>query len=280
MFGRGPLSHPLLVEALEDEFVPLAARNNVEGLEKRLLERFGEPAWNNPVLRFVAPDGADVVARRDRIWSTPEVARRLVDALAAAKRPVPEWLAGLAAELGAQRERALFTMHCFWEGEAAIGALPGVLATSAVDVAASASGTGKIEEGLLVEYDPATLPRERLVATWKTIAGAGRDLGDDGAALAAATPAKPSDRKHTLRAHPLWRLPMTPQQQARVNAALAGATDPLASLSPRQRLLARRILECDEPMRRALAAIEPCEELAGYAAWSERVATLFTQTGG
>ena len=40
-FGRGPLSHPLLVDAIEHEFVPLFVQNNRPGrdAQETLLER-------------------------------------------------------------------------------------------------------------------------------------------------------------------------------------------------------------------------------------------------
>ena len=80
-FGQGPLSHPLLVEAIEDLFVPLAIYNNREGEDAQVLKRYGEPSWNNPVVRFLGADGKDVIPRKDRQWSTHAVASRMVTAL-------------------------------------------------------------------------------------------------------------------------------------------------------------------------------------------------------
>ncbi len=272
------MSQPLLVEALEDEFVPLLVFNNKPGVDDRLRERFREPAWNNPVLRFLDASGQDVTPRRDRIWSTPEVAARLIEGLDAAKRPVPAYLSNLASELAAPRAQALFTMYCFWEGEATFGALEGVLATRAVDVPAAVSGTGKIEEGVLIDYDARVVEHDALVTKWKTLSCANRDLSGDAAALAATTPAKPSDRKHALRATSMWHLPMTPLQQTRANAAVASGTDALATLSPRQRRLAARLPDASEFARAQLSRLEPSESLAGFADYYEQVAALFTQT--
>lgn len=268
----------MLVEALEDEFIPLLVFNNKPGRDDELRERFAEPAWNNPVVRFLDASGKDLLARRDGIWSSAAVATRLVEALTAAKRPVPAYLANLAAEMAEPRAQALFTMYCFWEGEATFGALAGVVATTAVDVPAAASGTGKLEEGVLVDYLPSRVTRAELIAAWKGLACADRDLCDDARALAAATPAKPSDRKHALRATPLWQLPMTPLQQARANAAIASGGDPLAAQSPRQRRLASRLEDASEFARAQLAEIEPAESLEGFTAWHAQVAALFTQT--
>ncbi len=279
-FGRGPLSQPLLVEAFDDEFVPLLVFNNKEGRDAELLARFREPSWNNPVMRFLAADGSDVLARRDGIWSTPAVAARLVEALAAAKRPVPAWLTGVAQELGARRATALFTLYCYWEGEALLGGMEGVLATTAVDLPAAATGSGKAEEALQIEYDAAQVTHAQLAAAWKTLRCADRDLSGDAKALAAAVPAKPSDRKHALRATPWWRLPMTPRQQCRANSAAAAGKDPLAELTPRQQRLARRLADASDHARAALEQLEPAETLDALPAYDAAVTALFTQTGG
>ncbi|XAL99693.1 hypothetical protein OT109_19205 [Phycisphaeraceae bacterium D3-23] len=43
------MSHPLIVEAAEDLFVPVAIHNNKDGHDGEVRERFDEPAWNYPV---------------------------------------------------------------------------------------------------------------------------------------------------------------------------------------------------------------------------------------
>jgi hypothetical protein len=73
-------------------------RNNVEGYEADVLRRFEEPAWNNPVVRFLGADGRDVLARKDGVWSAGALLGRMTAALRAARRPVPAWLATVAAE--------------------------------------------------------------------------------------------------------------------------------------------------------------------------------------
>lgn len=110
-FGEGPLSLPLLVEAAETEFVPVAVRNNVAGYEKEVLERYEEPTWNNPVLRFVDAKGADILPRKDRVWETGAVLGRMTDALRAADRAVPSWFASVAAETASgEVDTAVFAM--------------------------------------------------------------------------------------------------------------------------------------------------------------------------
>ena len=110
-FGEGPLRLPLLVEAAEELFHPVAIRNNVEGYEGAVRERFEEPSWNNPVVRFVDGDGADVLDRKDRVWKTGPLLDRMVASLEAAERPVPAWLSTVASETSSSEvERAVFAM--------------------------------------------------------------------------------------------------------------------------------------------------------------------------
>jgi len=131
-FGQQVLSHPLLSEAIETEFVPLFVANNRPGRDAELLARFGEPAWNNPVMRFLDARGRDVLERRDDLYSAHEIAERLTAALRATGRPVPGYLALAAEETQqAHRQAATFVMGCFWEGEATLGAVPGVLSPCA-----------------------------------------------------------------------------------------------------------------------------------------------------
>lgn len=56
-FGDAVLSDDLLVEAIETLFTPVAVYNNLGGADRDVLDRYREPAWNNPVVRFI--DAAD-----------------------------------------------------------------------------------------------------------------------------------------------------------------------------------------------------------------------------
>ena len=95
-FGRDVLSHPQVVEAIESEFVPMLVHNNKGGKDAEWLRRFKEPAWNFQVVRFLNSKGEDLIARKDRVWTTGPLAHRMVNALGAAGRPVPKYLEALA----------------------------------------------------------------------------------------------------------------------------------------------------------------------------------------
>jgi len=50
---------------------------------------FNEPAWNNPVVRFIDSKGKDLIPRKDGIYSLKGMARRASDALYAGNKEVP-----------------------------------------------------------------------------------------------------------------------------------------------------------------------------------------------
>ena len=132
-FGREVLSQPLLVEAIEDEFIPVVVFNNrSSGTDKQLLKRFKEPAWNYQVVRFLDGDGKDIVKRKDGIWTVGGVANRMIETLEKQKRSVPNYLRSLHATSDhSSHDQAAFAMYCFWTGEQKLGGIDGVIATEA-----------------------------------------------------------------------------------------------------------------------------------------------------
>lgn len=95
-FGREVLSHPALVTAIESEFLPVLVYNNRPGRDAELLERYGEPAWNYQVIRFLDGSGRDIIPRRDRVWTIKGVAARMVRTLEIRGREVPASLRTLS----------------------------------------------------------------------------------------------------------------------------------------------------------------------------------------
>jgi hypothetical protein len=91
------LSNPQLVKAIEETFIPMLVYNNrSSGMDRELLKRYREPAWNFQVIRFLDAGGRDIIPRKDRVWTTRGVAQRMVKVLEALKRPVPGYLEDLA----------------------------------------------------------------------------------------------------------------------------------------------------------------------------------------
>jgi len=242
-FGELVLADPLLVEAIETEFVPVAILNNRGGADREVLDRFDEPAWNNPVVRFVDAGGRDLIPRADGVFSAAGISERMIASLEAAQRSVPPYLALAAAEARARfPRRATFETHCFWAGEGCLGDLPGVVGTTAAWLGG--------REAVEVRFDPHVVSYSDLLraARARDCAHAVFARGADEAQAAAEVfgdavretdapirRADEADQKRHLRASELAGLDLTPMQRTRVNAALANGTDPLRWLSPRQR---------------------------------------------
>ncbi len=88
-FGREVLSNAALVAVIHESFTPVLIHNNAGGSDAATLKKYNEPAWNFQVVRFLNPQGADLIPRQDRVWETAPLARRMAAALKAAGRPVP-----------------------------------------------------------------------------------------------------------------------------------------------------------------------------------------------
>ncbi|MBC8009289.1 MAG: thioredoxin family protein [Burkholderiales bacterium] len=95
-FGRDVLADARMVAAIETHFVPVFIPNNQPGKAAEVLKRYGEPAWNFQVVRFLAADGNDLIPRQDKIWTVPALAERMVRSLEKAGLPASEALQLLA----------------------------------------------------------------------------------------------------------------------------------------------------------------------------------------
>jgi|UniRef100_A0A7S4GHZ2 hypothetical protein len=89
-FGSNVLRNPALVRSIQTDFIPVAIHNNKPGRDAQVLKRYGEPSWNNPVVRFLDGDGRDILPRRDGVWTAQGIASRMVEALCTMGLPVPE----------------------------------------------------------------------------------------------------------------------------------------------------------------------------------------------
>ncbi len=241
-FGKTVLTYPLLVEAIEEEFLPVLVYNNWGGEDRKLLDRFNEPAWNYQVIRFFNAQGHDIIPRKDRIWDIGGVASRMIKALETANRPVPKYLETVAMENNKQNHAVVaFAMYCFWSGEVALGKIEGVIETEA----------GWIEgrEVTRVVYDNKKITLQTLVKKAQEADSARKVyLPGNEASLLKALPtgwldgryrkARASDQKKQLEK---WKamqsLPgLTRMQKTKINAyAPSSRSKALEWLSPRQR---------------------------------------------
>ncbi|MEL7338105.1 MAG: VPGUxxT family thioredoxin-like (seleno)protein, type 2, partial [Planctomycetota bacterium] len=240
-FGREVLSQPLVVEAIEDEFIPVVVFNNrSSGSDKKLLKHFGERAWNYQVIRFLDADGNDIVERKEGIWSVGGVASRMIETLEKQKRPIPNYLQTVAAVATASTHRQVaFAQHCFWTGEYNLGGIEGVIATEA--------GWLDGREVTLVRYDKndvslAALAQQaaRVRCADKVYTAEGRSLaGLRGGTLDKSyRTASSADQKRQIARWPaIKRIPgINAMQLTKINSLAPKNTQlALQWLSPRQR---------------------------------------------
>ncbi|MEM9367679.1 MAG: VPGUxxT family thioredoxin-like (seleno)protein, type 2 [Planctomycetota bacterium] len=240
-FGREVLSHPVLVEAVETEFIPVVVFNNRSaGPNRQTLERFGERAWNYQVIRFLDSAGADIIPRKEGVWSVGGVVSRMVEALAQHERPVPKYLETLHAVTDLDsHDQVAFAMHCFWTGEYRLGGIDGVIATEA--------GWLHGREVTLVCFDTEQLSVEDLARQAAQVRCADQVYTGDGRALAGLrggkldrsyrTASNADQKRQLMRWNAIAKVPgINPMQLTKINSlAPQSVPDALQWLSPRQR---------------------------------------------
>ncbi len=231
--------------------MPLAIQNNRSGADAQVLARYGEPAWNNPVVRYFGHEGGELLPRGDRDWSEHRFATRMIAALEAARVAAPAWLALVAEETdGAELERAVLAMPCFWRGEAALGGIEGVRSARA--------GFAQGREVVELAFDPGRISFEELGRRATGLGCADRAWSGEEPRVSAA-PA--SDQRYHLQRSPFAFVPLSPLQSLRVNSALEAGRDARALLSPRQQALLARIARTLDEDRRALEGREAPADL-------------------
>ena len=239
-----------MVEAIEDSFVPVLIYNN-KSSDATLLKQFNEPSWNNPVVRFLNSNGNDVISPKSGVWNVGPMAARMTAALKAAKRPVPSYLSAIAID-NSKLEIATFAMHCYWTGEARLGAIDGVMSTSA--------GWAGGLEVVQLTYDPSIVEYSKLVTTAQSFQCATKVFTHSDSQFKTAKAlvgsravefpggsrkAKLSDQKYQLRTITGVRsLPLTTFQSTKVNSFIRSAElqRVYEFLSPRQTKLLEQIL--------------------------------------
>lgn len=220
-YGQNVLSNPLMVEGIENLFIPLAIFNNKGGKDKIILDKYNEPSWNNPVVRIVNYKGADVVKRISSDYSAKTLHKRMLEALASYGAPVPEYFKLLGQELGAngKTKTQYFKMYCFWTGEKQLGKLDGVLNTE------SGFMNGEVVK---VSYDSSVLDKNELESYAKS--NSFRPVDPTGN----YRPAN-SDIHYYLRHTDYRFVPLTALQQTKINSAIGSGKTGDEYLSPKQR---------------------------------------------
>jgi len=221
-YGKNVLSNPLMVEAIEEYFVPLAIFNNKGGKDREVLDRYKEPTWNNPVVRIVNSEGKDEVARLAANYSAIGLYQSMDKALKSANISTAAYFKLLGEELRAKKEGSVqetyFKMYCFWSGEGHLGQHEGVLSTE--------PGFMGGHEVVKVKYDETKVSKEELQA-YAAKAQCSKIEKKEGYRV-------DKDPQYYLKKSSYRYLPLSPVQRTKINSALAIGKDPKYYLSPKQ----------------------------------------------
>jgi len=222
-YGHDVLTHPLMVETIENEFIPLAIYNNKGGNDKKILTKYKEPSWNNPVVRIVDANGKDIIARIAGNYSAIALYKAMEAVLEKERKNIPEYMKLLGTELAAIKNNTIketyFKMYCFWTGEKHLGEVNGVLATEAGFMAG--------HEVVKVKYDERLVDKKLLTQYAKN-----RDftpIADNGKYRTAT-----KDIQYYLQ-HTYYKfLPLTKLQKTKINSAIGNREPTEKYLSPKQ----------------------------------------------
>lgn len=250
-YGQNVLSHPLIVEAIETHFIPLAIFNNKDGKDRAVLNYFNEPSWNNPVVRIVNHKKKNLVDRISGNYSALGITEAMIDVLKQEDKLVPAYLSLLQEELKTKAqgtETAYLSMYCFWTGEKKIADIDGVIETQA--------GFMDGREVVKVDFSPSIISYNDLLKAAKTKSCAGHVYSDNIIQQLAAEevvgPANASEKasfrmdketKYYLYKSSYKYVPMTKLQAVKANSLIGKGQSPNSVLSPRQIELLKYIQE-------------------------------------
>ncbi|NIS08168.1 MAG: peptide-methionine (S)-S-oxide reductase [Candidatus Dadabacteria bacterium] len=241
-YGKNVMRHPLIIEAAETLFIPVAIYNNVGGHDREVLDSFGEPTWNNPVVRFIDSDRKQLTPRLAGDYTKLGLVRSMIKALKSDSKPVPDYLNLLEKELSAERagkEKAIFSMYCFWSGEGSLGNIDGVVSTKA--------GFMGGKEVVQVEYNPRIISYDKLLRAADKggkadhVFAANEDqkriakklIGKDRVSNEKSFMLDREPKYYMSKTHYKY-VPMTPLQASLVNSAVGKRQSPHKYLSQRQ----------------------------------------------
>lgn len=219
-FGQDVLTHPLMVELISDRFVPVAIFNNHPGADAEILRRYDEPSWNNPVVRFLAPDGVELLPKLADRYDALGLHDKITAVLEMLGDDVPGYFRLLGRDLLVEyglSKCVTYETPCFWSGETSLAKHPAVITTDA--------GWIDGEEVVQVHFDPREVSRPDLDSyahseLFNPIDAAGFELD--------------REPQYYLRKNAARHLPLTPAQRTRINLAVPYRDWLEGLLSPQQ----------------------------------------------
>jgi len=222
-YGHNVLSNPMLAEAIQDLFIPLAIHNNKGGKDRKILEKFGEPTWNNPVVRIINKDGKNIVNRVSGNYSAKGLYNAMIQALKSEKREIPEYVKLLGKELASVNNPSIkethFKMYCFWTGQKHLGSLDGVISAE--------PGFMDGHEVVKVKYDSKKISQQQLT-NYANKASCSPIPEDKSYRVAH------KDEQFYLKQTNYKYLPLSELQKTKINSALGNKQSAEKYLSPKQ----------------------------------------------
>ncbi len=236
-YGHHVMSHPFIVEAIETHFVPLVIYNNKGGADKKILRKFNEPSWNNPVVRIIDSDENELVSRISGKYSVGSVLTGIINAMHKTGLTIPAYLSDFHTQVVSKNvlNEVNFGMYCFWSGEKNIGAIGGVFSTEA--------GFMNGGEVVKIKYDPNIIDLESLKKEADKTRNAERVFVSDPREYNLDNLEKSGrfrldkESKYYLYNSKYSKIPMTEYQAMRINSVLGHGKNPMGLLSPRQQYL-------------------------------------------
>jgi hypothetical protein len=219
-FAQDVLTHPLMVELIADRFVPVAIFNNHPGADAEILSRYDEPPWNNPVVRFLGPDGTELLPKLADRYDASGLHEKIVAVLEKLDEEVPGYFRLLGGDLLVEygsSQVVTYATPCFWSGETSLAQHPAVISTDAGWVAG--------EEVVRVQFDARLVSREALD---DFALAEGFDAIDGGRFEIDREP------QFYLRKSLARHLPLSPAQRTQVNLAVPYGSTLADLLSPQQ----------------------------------------------
>ncbi|KAA2217401.1 VPGUxxT family thioredoxin-like (seleno)protein, type 2 [Maribacter flavus] len=220
-YGRDVLSHPLMVEFIENEFVPLAIYNNRPGADQDILNLYQEPSWNNPVAHFVNENGQDIIPKLANNYHPLGMYNKLVETLTALGKPIPKYAQLLGDDLKMQYgyyKQTIYETPCFWSGETTLMQHPAIKYTEA--------GWINGLEVVKVFYDESIA----------SVAELDSYAAQEGFFVIGNHQEYKIDKRpqYYLSKSPYKYLPLSKAQRARINLAIPYRRNPNGYLSPKQ----------------------------------------------
>lgn len=219
-FGQDVLTHPLMVELITDRFVPVAIFNNHAGRDAETLRRYDEPSWNNPVVRFLGPDGTELLLKLADRYDALGLHDKITAVLEMLGDDVPGYFRLLGRDLLVEyglSKCVSYATPCFWSGETSLAQHPSVITTDA--------GWVDGEEVVRVHFDPRMTSRQDLDAYARA---------EGFSPTESSNFTLDSEPQFYLRKNPARHLPLTPAQRTQINLAVPYRGSLADLLSPQQ----------------------------------------------